>query len=100
MAALSTLGQKTVGTSAVQLTADTPAASAPFVYGVKLSVAGTQKVYYGYSNAVTTSNGFYVGAAGEIPAKGCQFVGDVWLISDTASTPVCFEIVDQLVTIS
>ena len=100
MAATATIGQKTVGTSAVQLTADATAAVTRFQYGCKLAYSGTAKVYYGFSSGVTTSTGFLISNVAEIAPADCQYVGDVWFISDTAAQALSYDIVGQTVTIS
>ena len=94
-----TIGQKTVGTSAVQFTATTT--NAPPQFGIKLSVSSTTaKVYYGYANTVTTANGFYINGVAEIHPASFSNFSEIWFISDTASQGVSFEVVGQSITIS
>ena len=94
-----TVGQKTVGATAVQFTATT-AQPAP-LYGVKLSVSSTTaKVYYGYSSGVTTANGFYINGVAEIHPASCSDFSTIWFISDTAAQGVSYEVVGQAITIS
>ena len=97
MAATSTIGQKTVGTSAVQLTST---AGQLIARGVRLSVSTSGNCYYGFDNTVTTSTGFYISGTAEIHPADCQFLSDVWLISDTASQKISYSIVGQLATIT
>jgi hypothetical protein len=99
MAITSTVGQKTVGTSAVQLTSDTTAATTAIQRGIKFSVPTTGKCYVGPA-ALTTSTGFYINGVAEIHPADFAFVGDVWLISDTAAQQICYDIVGQTVTIA
>ena len=93
-----TVGQKTVGTSAVQFTATT--GQVP-LYGIKLSVSGTTaKVYYSFSSGITTANGFYINGVAEIhPASFADF-STIYLISDTVAQAVSYEVVGQAITIS
>lgn len=99
MAIKGTIGQKTVGTAAVQLTADTAAATTPIKHGIKFSVPTSGKCYYG-PVGVTTSTGFYINGVAELSPADFEYIGDVYLISDTASQQVSFDIPGQLVTIS
>jgi hypothetical protein len=97
MAAISTVGQKTVGTSAVQLTAT---AGQSIRRGVRLSVSTSGKCYYGFSSGVTTSTGFYIPTSTEIHAADADFLSDIYLISDTAAQQISYSIVGQTATIS
>ena len=93
-----TVGQKTVGTSAVQFTA-TSTNAAP-LYGIKLSVSTSGKCYYGYSSGVTTANGFYINGVAEIHPGSFSNFNEIYLISDTAAQSVTYEVVGQAITIS
>lgn len=93
----STVGQKTVGTSAVQLTS--AASTTRIDRGIRLSVATAEKCYYG-PVGVTISTGFYINGTAEIHPADFDFIGDIYLISDTASQVVCYAVVGQTVTIS
>tara|TARA_R110000868_G_scaffold97906_1_gene269446 strand:- start:263 stop:568 length:306 start_codon:yes stop_codon:yes gene_type:complete len=101
MAILSTIGKKTVGTSAVQLTANTPAATMAMKSGIVLTVpaANTGLCYWGPST-VTTATGFPIINTVQIAPAEFDYIGDIYFISDTASQTVCFDIVGQTVTIS
>jgi hypothetical protein len=90
MAIQSSIGQLTVGTSAVQLTANT---NRPY-NGIKVSVSTSGKVYYGPST-VTTANGFYISGVAEIHPAAFTSLSDIYFISDTASQKVSIEIVGQ-----
>lgn len=94
MALQSTIGQKTVGTSAVQLTANATAATTRIKHGIRVSVPTTGKCYYGPSG-VTTSTGFYVNGVAEIHPADFEFIGDIYFISDTAAQQIAFDIVGQ-----
>lgn len=100
MAVVATVGQKTVGTSAVQFTNDAAAANTKLVQGIKLAYSGTAKIYYGFSSGVTTSNGFLINNNDQIVPGECQYVGDPWFISDTAGQALSYSILGQVVTIS
>ena len=97
MAAISTIGQKTVGTSAVRLTATT---GQSILRGIRLSVSTSGNCYYGFSSGVTTSNGFYISGTAEIHPADTEFLSDIYLISDTASQQIAYSIVGQTATIS
>ncbi len=99
----STITQKTVGTAAVQLTANTAAASQPLNYGVVVTwdtITYDGNIYWGKANTVTTANGMLLVSPGQISASSVVNVGDIWFISDTAAQVICCEIVGQEVTIS
>lgn len=99
MAMRSTVGQKTVGTTAVRITADATAQATKLQRGIRVSVSGSGKTYWGGST-VTTSNGFYINGATEIHPAEVDTIGDIYFISDTASQPVTVCVVGQVVTIS
>ncbi len=97
MAGLSTIGQKTVGVTAVRLTATTAQA---MPNGVRLSVVTAGKCYYGFSDAVTTADGFYINGSAEIHPADCQYLSDIYLISDTALQQISYSVVGTTATIS
>lgn len=101
MAITSTVGQKSLPTAgtAVQLTADSAAATTAIARGIKLSYPGTGKAYYGPSG-VSATTGFYINGVAEISPADFQFLGDIYLVSNTNTDTVCFDIVGQVVTIS
>lgn len=90
---MATIFQKTVGTSAVQLSA----ASIPNRRVILLQplTGNTGAVYRGYANTVTTTGGYELPAGVErvvTPAQADDATG-VWLIADAANQVVCVEVV-------
>lgn len=82
-------GQTTVGLTAVQLKATT----LPFTCGVEIAPlsANTGKIFYGFSNAVTTATGKEIISPGAfVPAQQAGDAVDIWLISDTAAQGVSY----------
>lgn len=92
-----TVGQKDVGTSEVRFTATTGQA---INTGIKLSVSTTGKCYYRYETGVTTANGFYINGVAEIHPASCSDPSTIYLISDTASQKVTYEVVGQAINIT
>ena len=90
MAIQSSIGQLTVGTSAVRLTADTTR----IFNGIKLSIPTSDKVYYGPST-VTAANGFYINGVAEIHPAAFTSLGDIYFIAGAAAQTVTLEIVGQ-----
>lgn len=78
--------QVTVATTATQL--DAAPISGRKTISIKLKASATQKVYIGYDNSVTISNGYELSAgdAVDIEIDGTQ---QVWAIADTSSQTVC-----------
>jgi len=98
--ALNTIGQKTVGTSAVRFTATT-GQSLQGSYGIKFGYAGSNSVFYGYTSAVTTGTGFpLVAGYAEVSPAECDDPSTIYLISDTAAQQVGYVVVGKAITIS
>jgi len=89
----STIGQITVGTSSVRLTAAT---TTKILTGIRVSNGGSGKLYWGLATGVTTSTGYLLNNSGDqIAPASADLLSDVWFISDTAAQPVSIEIVGQ-----
>ena len=85
-----TTGQTSVGTSAVEVITSSQVSSVGYL--LKSLSTNTGKLFIGFDNTVSTSNGFELSAANDgifLPLKTCS----VWVISDTAAQTVSFIVV-------
>lgn len=101
MAIGSTIGQLTVGTSAVRLTTMTGLTGVtdinlkPLVRGVRVYNGGSGKLYWGPSD-VTTSTGYQLASPDQIAPNDAALIGDIYLISDTVAQAVSIDVVGQV----
>ena len=85
-----TTGQTSVGTSAVEVISSSQTATVGYL--LKSLSTNTGKLFIGFDNTVTSSNGFELSAANDgifLPLKTCS----IWVISDTAAQTVSFIVV-------
>jgi len=90
--------QATVGTTAVQLSAESELSGVAMRYGVKVvtPAANTGLLYYGFTSGVTTSTGCHIPNGSPFTINPAEFplaagkpdLTALYLISDTASQKV------------